>query len=180
LERKGVASPVLTAEQNKAIALEFLEQAWGERDLEATYERFVKPDQVAHLAGYPEPFRSREESLEWARTYQAAFGDQELTIEAVAAEGDHVALRFRTAQTHRGRYMGVAPLGNRVEMTVLQMMRFEDGKIAEVWFMFDPLDVMQQLGVFPPGQLPKPLLAVINTVRRLRALGVRRVRLRSH
>jgi hypothetical protein len=36
--------------------------------------------------------------------------------------------------------------------------------------MFDPLDVMQQLGVFPAGQLPKPLLAVINTVRRLRGL----------
>jgi hypothetical protein len=48
------------------------------------------------------------------------------------------------------------------------MFRFEDGRIAETWLMFDPLDVMQQLGVFPPGQLPKPLLAVINTVRRLR------------
>jgi predicted ester cyclase len=159
----------LTPEQNKAIVLEFLQQAWAERDLEATYERFVKPDQVAHLAGYPEPFRSRAESLDWARTYQAAFGDQELTIEAAVAEGDLVVVRFRTEQTHRAPYMGVAPLGDRVSMTVLQMLRLKEGKIAEVWFMFDPLDVMQQLGVFPPGPLPKPLLAVINTVRRLRA-----------
>lgn len=164
----------MTPEENKSTALEFLQAAWADRDLEAAYERFVKPEQVAHLAGYPEPFRSREESLEWARAYQAAFADQELTIEAAVAEGDLVALRFRTEQTHRGPYMGVVPMGTRVSMSVLQMLRFEDGKIAEVWFMFDPLDVMQQLGVFPPGPLPRPLLAVINTVRRLR-----RARLRS-
>jgi predicted ester cyclase len=160
---------ILTPEQNKAIVLDFLERAWVDRDLEATYERFVTPDEVAHLAGYSEPFRGREASLEWARTYQAAFADQELTVEAVVAEGDLVVVRFRTEQTHVGPYMGVAPLGNRVSMTVLQMLRLEDGKIAEVWFMFDPLDVMQQLGVFPPGPLPRPLLAVINTMRRLRA-----------
>jgi ketosteroid isomerase-like protein len=160
---------ISTPEQNKATALEFLQAAWADRDLEASYERFVTPGQVAHLAGYPEPFRSREESLEWARTYQAAFADQELTIETAVAEGDLVVVRFRTEQTHRGPYMGVAPMGTRVSMTVLQMLRFEGGKIAEVWFMFDPLDVMQQLGVLPPGEMPKPLLAVINTVRRLRA-----------
>lgn len=158
----------MTPGQNKAIALEFLENAWVGRDPEATYERLVKPDQIAHLAGYPEPFHGRDASLEWARTYQSAFHEQELTIEAVVAEGEHVALRVRTEQTHRGPYLGVAPLGTRVTMTMLQMFRFEDGKIAETWLMFDPLNVMQQLGVFPPGQLPKPLLAVINTVRRLR------------
>jgi len=158
----------LTAEQNKAAALEFLEQAWVERDVVAGYERFVTPDQVAHLAGYQEPFRDRDASLEWARTYQSAFHDQELTLEAAVAEGDHVALRVRTTQTQRGPYLGVAPFGNRVSMTMIQMYRFENGKIAETWLMFDPLDVMQQLGVFPAGQLPKPLLAVINTVRRLR------------
>lgn len=160
----------MTPEQNKAIVLEFLERAWAERDLEPTYERFVKPEEVTHLAGYPEPFRSRDEALEWARTYQAAFGDQELTIEAAVAEGDLVVVRFRTEQTHRAPYLGVAPLGTRVSMTVLQMLRLEDGKIAEVWFMFDPLNVMQQLGVFPPGPLPRPLLALINTLRRLRSL----------
>jgi predicted ester cyclase len=163
----------LTPEQNKAIVLAFLQQAWAERDLEATYERFVTPDEVTHLAGYAEPFRSREEALAWARTYQAAFVDQELTIDAAVAEGDLVVVRFRTEQTHRGRYLGVAPLGTRVSMTVLQMLRLEEGKIAEVWFMFDPLNVMQQLGVFSPGPLPKPLLAVINTVRRLRSLRSR-------
>jgi predicted ester cyclase len=157
----------LGAEENRAAALEFLEQAWMNGDLTA-YERFVSPDQVLHLAGYPEPFYGREQALAWARTYQSAFRDLSLEIEAVLAEGDTVAVRFRTSQTHRGEYLGVKPLGTRVSMLMLQMFRFADGKIAEVWLMFDPLNVMQQLGVLPPGQMPKPLLAVINTVRRLR------------
>lgn len=159
----------MTSEQNRAAALEFFEQAWVGGDLGA-YERFVHPDQVLHLAGYPEPFSGRDAALEWARTYHAAFPDIEFTIEKVLAEDDHVAVRWRSAQTHRGEYLGVKPLGTRVSMTALQMFRFgDDGLIAEVWILFDPLNVMQQLGVFPRGELPKPLLAVINTVRRLRS-----------
>jgi len=157
----------LTAEQNRAAALEFFEQAWVRGDLSA-YERFVDPDQVLHLAGFPEPFRGRDAALGWARTYRSAFPDIELTIETVLAEGDHVALRWHSTQTHRGAYLGVAPLGTRVTMTALQMFRFADGKIVEVWLMFDPLNVMQQLGVLPAGLMPKPVLAVVNTVRRLR------------
>jgi steroid delta-isomerase-like uncharacterized protein len=158
----------LGAEENRAAALEFLEQAWMNGDLTA-YERFVSPDQVLHLAGYPEPFRGRDEALAWIRTYRSAFPEISFEIEAVIAEGDTVALRWRSSQTHRGEYLGVKPLGTRVSMTALQMFRFgDDGLIAEVWILFDPLNVMQQLGVFPPGPLPKPLLAVINTIRRLR------------
>jgi steroid delta-isomerase-like uncharacterized protein len=157
----------VTVEENRAAALEFFEQAWIGGDLSA-YERFVSRDQVLHLAGYPEPFQGRDAALEWARTYRSAFPEIDFTIEAVLAEGEHVALRWSSSQTQRGAYLGVAPFGTRVNMTALQMFRFADGKIAEVWIMFDPLNVMQQLGVFPAGQLPGPLLAVINTIRRFK------------
>lgn len=157
----------MTVEHNRAAALEFFEQAWIGGDLSA-YERFVEPDQVLHLAGYPEPFHGRDAALEWARTYRSAFPEIDFTIEAVLAEEDHVALRWSSSQTQRGPYLGVAPLGTRVTMTALQMFRFADGKIVEVWIMFDPLNVMQQLGVLPAGLMPKPVLAVVNTIRRLR------------
>ena len=157
----------MTAEQNRAAALEFFAQAWVGGDLTA-YERFVHPEQVLHLAGYPEPFEGRDAALDWARTYRSAFPDIDFTLEAVLAEDDHVALRWSSSQTQRGPYLGVAPFGTRVTMTALQMFRFSEGKIAEVWIMFDPLNVMQQLGVFPAGQLPRPLLAVINTIRRFK------------
>lgn len=158
----------VAADQNRAAALEFLEQAWIKGDMSA-YERLVRPDMVLHLSGYAEPFPGRAPALEWARTYHSAFPDISFEIEAVVAEGDTVAVRWRSTQTHLGEYLGMKPFGTRVSMTALQMLRFEDGRIAEIWIMFDPLKVMQQLGVLPPGQMPRPLLAVINTVRRLRS-----------
>jgi steroid delta-isomerase-like uncharacterized protein len=157
----------LTPEQNKATLLEFFDEAWIKGDLTA-YERFVAPDQVLHLAGYPEPFRGRDAALDWARTYHSAFPEINFTIEATIAEDDHVAMRWSSNQEHRGPYLGVAPLGTRVHMTALAMYRFEDGKIVEVWIMFDPLNVMQQLGVLPSGLMPKPLLALVNVIRRVR------------
>jgi steroid delta-isomerase-like uncharacterized protein len=157
----------VTPEQNKATLLEFFDEAWIKGDLSA-YERFVAPDQVLHLAGYAEPFRGRDAALEWARTYHAAFPEIHFTIEAAIAEGDLVALRWSSNQEHRGAYLGVAPLGTRVHMSALAMYRFADGKIVEVWIMFDPLNIMQQLGVLPAGLMPKPLLAVVNTIRRVR------------
>lgn len=162
-----MSTSTVSSEANKAAALEFFEQAWINGDLSA-YERFVSPDQVLHLAGYPDPFHGRDQAVAWARVYQSAFPDISFDVEAVVAEGDTVAVRWRSTQTQTGPYLGVKPFGTRVSMVALQMFRFEDGKIAETWIMFDPLNVMQQLGVFPRGQLPKPLLAVINTIRRLR------------
>lgn len=163
-----MSTSTASSEANRAAALEFFEQAWIKGDLSA-YERFVSPDQVLHLAGYSVPFHGRDETVAWARTYRSAFPDISFEVEAVLAERDTVAVRWRSSQTHSGPYLGVKPLGTRVSMTALQMFRFgDDGLIAEVWIMFDPLNVMQQLGVFPPGPLPKPLLAVINTIRRLR------------
>lgn len=163
-----MSTSTASSEANKSAALEFFEQAWVKGDLDV-YPRYVRSDVVTHLAGYPEPFTSIEQSLAWARTYRSAFPDIEFDIEAVLAEDDRVVLLWRSAQTHSGPYLGVAPLGQRITLTALQMFRFgDDGLIAEVWILFDPLNVMQQLGVFPPGPLPKPLLAVINTIRRLR------------
>ena len=45
--------------------------------------------------------------------------------------------------------MGVAPTGNRIEVTGTDIMRCEGGKIAEHWGNFDDLGMMQQLGVIP-------------------------------
>ena len=157
----------MSTEENKAVALEFFGPGGLSGDLSA-YERHVRHDHVLHLAGYAEPFRGHDASMQWVRTYKKAFPDIAFELEAVVAEGDTVALRWRSTQTHLGTYLGVKPLGTRVSMTALHMFRFEDGKIAETWIAFDPLNVMQQLGVLPRGDLPKPLLAVINTIRRVR------------
>jgi predicted ester cyclase len=155
------------AEQRKAAISAFFDRAWSGHDVSA-YDSMVHPDVTLHLAGYAEPFRGRDSVKEWVSMYQRAFPDIAIDIDGIAVDGDLVFLHWRSSQTHRGSYLGVAPLGDRVSMDVLQLFRFEGDRAAEVWIFFDSLSIMQQLRVLPRGQMPRPLLAVINSLRRLR------------
>jgi predicted ester cyclase len=46
--------------------------------------------------------------------------------------------------------MGIAPTGNRVTITGIDILRITDGKVVEHWGKFDDLGMMQQLGVMEP------------------------------
>jgi predicted ester cyclase len=52
--------------------------------------------------------------------------------------------------THRGPFMGLAPTGKTFAITVIDVCRFENGKIVEHWGVPDRLALMQQLGALPP------------------------------
>jgi predicted ester cyclase len=43
--------------------------------------------------------------------------------------------------------MGIAPTGNRIEVTAVGIWRVAEGKIAEAWLVYDALGMMHQLGV---------------------------------
>jgi predicted ester cyclase len=45
--------------------------------------------------------------------------------------------------------MGVAPSGNRVEVTGITISRIEDGKIVEERDIYDALGMMQAIGGIP-------------------------------
>jgi SnoaL-like polyketide cyclase len=45
--------------------------------------------------------------------------------------------------------MGMAPTGNRVEITGISITRLDGGKIEEIWENSDTLGMMQQLGGIP-------------------------------
>jgi predicted ester cyclase len=48
--------------------------------------------------------------------------------------------------------MGVPPTGKRVDMELIDIMRFDDaGLVGEHWGVANMLALMQQLGVVPTG-----------------------------
>jgi predicted ester cyclase len=81
--------------------------------------------------------------------FRDAFPDLRFTAEDIIAEGDKVAARYTMRGTHQGEFMGVAPTGNRIEVTGIDIVRFEGGKMVEHWANSDELGMMQQLGVIP-------------------------------
>jgi predicted ester cyclase len=80
---------------------------------------------------------------------RSAIPDLELTFDDLHEHGDQVWARMTARGTHRGPFMGMAPTGKRFEITVIDVCRFEGGKIVEHWGVPDRFALLDQLGGLP-------------------------------
>ena len=112
---------------------------------------------VAHLADdfvEHEELPGLEQSKEGVRQlfhrYRAAFPDLRMEPEDVLVSGDKAVARVRATGTHQGEFLGMPATGKRIEVAVIDIMRFgDDGLVHEHWGLFDSLGMMQQLGAIP-------------------------------
>ena len=113
------------------------------------YADLVADDFVEHdyVPGLP---ATKEGMLDYFRLILSAFPDLRMGVEDLIASEDKTVARVKVTATHRGEFMGVAPTGSRVEMQLIDIMRFDDaGRICDHWGVADMLSLMQQLGVVP-------------------------------
>jgi predicted ester cyclase len=60
--------------------------------------------------------------------------------------------RVKVTGTHKGEFMGVSATGTRVDVKLIDIMRFNGtGLVWEHWGVADMLSLMQQLGAVPVG-----------------------------
>jgi len=105
---------------------------------------FVEHDEVPGLPP------TRDGVLDYFRLLLTAFPDMRMDVEDLLADGDKTVARVRATATHDGEFMGVPPTGNRVDMQLIDIMRFDDdGLVREHWGVADMLSLMQQLGAIP-------------------------------
>ncbi|MFK4101403.1 ester cyclase [Streptomyces sp. NPDC019531] len=84
----------------------------------------------------------RREVGMWRGGFDFAF-----SLEDQMAQDDRVCNRWVWRGTHKGDFMGLAGTGRQVTMTGTTIFRFNpDGKIAEGWWQYDRIGLMQQLG----------------------------------
>ena len=95
---------------------------------------------------------TKEGVKEFFRMYRAAFPDLRMDPEDVLASGDKVVARVRVTGTQQGELMGMPATGKRVDVQLIDIIRFgDDGLAHEHWGVFDALAMMQQLGAVPDG-----------------------------
>ncbi|MFI8171256.1 ester cyclase [Streptomyces sp. NPDC086081] len=91
----------------------------------------------------------RDEQLCAATAHRFSF-----TIEDQLAQGDRVCTRWTFHGRHTGGFLGIPPTGEDVTMTGTTVHRCApDGKLAEGWWQYDRLGLMQQLGALEPTEL---------------------------
>ncbi len=128
-------------ESNKQIVRQYVE-AFNRGDT-ATLRQLFTPDAVVHgvlgWGGLDEVVPVWEELHE-------AFAIH-LTVEAIAAEGETVAVRY----TERGEFIapfrGSAPTGRSYELVAMEWFILRDGKIQRRWGARDSASQARQIGL---------------------------------
>jgi C-1 hydroxylase len=134
----------MSLEKNKAIIHKAIE-ALNERNVDALDELFAS-DCVDHTR--------QLQGLEAVKQYMTmlcnSFPDFHGTIEDIIAEGDKVWVRVTYTGTHTGELQGLAPTGEKIKNTSIDVYRIADSKVRDGWSfleLYSHLAFFKKLGV---------------------------------
>ena len=108
-------------------------------------DSLVAPEVVRHQGGHP-PLRGLAALKQFLHGELAVFPDAEETVLQLIAEGDRVAAHLRFVGTQHGALGRFPPTGRRLEVDFMCLCRLADGRIAEIWPLWDGLAMLRQLG----------------------------------
>jgi steroid delta-isomerase-like uncharacterized protein len=124
-------------------------EAFNRRDFDRLAS-YVAPDAMATSMPFDAKLGVREDFEAWGR----AFPDGKIELKNLVAQGDYVVAEFVGRGTHSGTLRGpggdIPATGRHVEIPLVDVYRFREGKIAEVRYYFDAFSFFQQLGIGAP------------------------------
>jgi predicted ester cyclase len=127
-----------------------IESGIGQADM-AVIDELMADDVAEHQRGNRQ---GRDGAKEVAQTLHRWMSDFTLTVEDLAVAGNVVWTRNRARGVHTGSVMGHAATGRSVEVEVIDIVRFESGRVVEHWGIADQLGLMLQIGAVPGGPRP--------------------------
>lgn len=128
----------MTTKSNKAVVSRFFEEVFNKRNI-SLVDELVSPNFYNHNASIQ--VRGIEGIKRGMQAQFEAFPDIHTVIEDLIAEGDKVVVRARDRFTQQRD-------GKAVELTWIEIIRLEDGKLAEAWVEADMSSLNQIAGEY--------------------------------
>ena len=128
----------MSSEMNKALARRIVEEMWNTQNLKVVDEVYS-----------PEFGGGHEATKQFVTAHLTTFPDLHITIQDQIAENDLVATRYVMRGTHQAEFANIPATGKPFIVTGIEMHRFANGKLIELWNVVDLLGMLQQLGVIP-------------------------------
>ena len=136
-----------------------IEDGFSKGDV-TVFDRYASPDFVEHQYGFIPP--NAEGVKERIRNLHTAFPDFSMTIEDLVTDGYKVWGRMIARGTQKGQFGPIPPTDKKFEITVIDIMRFKDGKLIEHWGVADRLALMEQLGMKPPPRIIMKIMRLLH------------------
>jgi steroid delta-isomerase-like uncharacterized protein len=137
--------PQTQADQMKAVGRRIIDEVLNRHNVDAMNE-FYAPNTVWHGPGGQE-LKGLTQVREMVQGYLTAFPDLHMTTVLQVAEGDKCATAWRVFGTNDGPLGDTPPTHKSMQIAGHVIARFEGGKIAEEWEVFDELAMFKQLGL---------------------------------
>ena len=142
----------MSLEDNKKLVRRYYEDApYNPAACEEIFAPSFRFHTIQHASITPQVTESNPQSeqaaYQWLKTVWSS--DWRMTVDELIAENDRVMARWTFHGTHQGEFSGLPPTHQHVTYSGINIFRIADGKIVEVWDIFDRLWMWQQLGVLP-------------------------------
>ena len=128
----------MPVEYNKVIVRRFFEEVFNQRNI-VLVDELVSPGFFNHNSSIQ--VRGAEGVKRGIKAQFEAFPDIHTAIEDIIAEGEKVVVRARDRFTQPSD-------GKPVELTWIEIIRLEDGKLAEAWVEADMSPIRQLSGEY--------------------------------
>lgn len=135
----------MSVEGNRAIVQRFYDEVWNEGNVDVASEVFAE-DYVRHDLRPTQALPGPGGQAKIAADFRAAFPDLRMELDLILGEGDLVAARWTTEGTNTGAWARRPATGKRAKFSGVNIFRFRNGKVVELWNHRDDLDLMQQIG----------------------------------
>ncbi|MBT3160568.1 ester cyclase [Streptomyces sp. CHA1] len=137
----------MAREVAKELYLRWLQDVWGgdAPTIRKSIEELVTPDFVGH---WPErQVNGAEELIEWWTKGVSFFDGLTATLaQGPIIDGDWISARWLMSGRYAGGLPDVgAPIGKLIRVYHVDILRIQDGKVAELWANSDQVEGLKQL-----------------------------------
>lgn len=130
-------------EEKKRVVKDIFEKGWNLRQFD-DFSNFLAESIIFNFRGTK--FSTNLGDLKaLIDMWKTAFPDFHFQVKGIVAESNLVAVNLVFAGTHKGQWQDMPPSENKILVEEMMFFRFDQGKIVEIWEVFDEFEMRNQM-----------------------------------